>query len=51
MSLVITPETIEKLKEKFIPPISEFDEELQICWFIPRKVIPKKTKKGKTSGF
>ena len=47
MSLVITPETIAKLKEKFIPPISEFDEELQICWFIPRKVIPKKTKKGK----
>ena len=47
MSLVITPDTIAKLKEKFIPPISEFDEELQICWFIPRKVIPKKTKKGK----
>ena len=47
MSLVITPETIAKLKEKFIPPISEFDEELQICWFIPRKVISKKTKNGK----
>jgi DNA polymerase-3 subunit alpha len=47
MSLVITPETIAKLKEKYIPPISEFDEELQICWFIPRKVIPKKTKRGK----
>jgi DNA polymerase-3 subunit alpha len=47
MNLVISIETIEKLKEKFIPPISEFDEALQICWFIPRKVIPKKTKKGK----
>jgi len=47
MNLVISPETIEKLKEKFIPPISEFDEELQICWFIPRKVTPKKTKRGK----
>jgi DNA polymerase-3 subunit alpha len=48
MSLVITPETIRELKNKFIPPISEFDEELQVCWFIPRKVTPKKTKKGKT---
>jgi DNA polymerase-3 subunit alpha len=47
MNLVISPETIQKLKEKFIPPISEYDEELQLCWFIPRKVIPKKTKKGK----
>ena len=47
MNLVISVETIEKLKEKFIPPISEFDEELQLCWFIPRKVTPKKTKKGK----
>jgi DNA polymerase III alpha subunit len=47
MNLVISVETIEKLNEKFIPPISEFDEELQLCWFIPRKVTPKKTKKGK----
>jgi DNA polymerase-3 subunit alpha len=47
MNLVIGPETIQKLKDKYIPPISEFDEDLQICWFIPRKVIPKKTKKGK----
>ena len=47
MNLVISVETIEKLKEKFIPPISEFDEGLQICWFIPRKLTVKKTKKGK----
>ena len=47
MNLVISPETIQKLKDKYIPPISEFDEELQICWFIPRKVVPRKTKKGK----
>ena len=47
INLVISIETIEKLKEKYIPPISEFDEELQICWFIPRKVVEKKTKNGK----
>ena len=42
------PPTIERLNEKYIPPISEFDEELQVCWFIPRKITPKKTKNGKT---
>lgn len=47
MNLVISPETIQQLRDKFIPPISEFDEELMICWFIPRKVQIKKTKKGK----
>ena len=30
-----------------IPPISEFDPELQVCWFIPREVLQKKTKNGK----
>jgi len=48
INLVISTETIEKLKEKYIPPISEFDPELQICWFIPRKVTSRKTKNGKT---
>ena len=47
INLVITSETIQRLKERYIPPISEFDPELQICWFIPRKIIPKKTKNGK----
>ena len=47
MNLVISAETIDKLRDRYIPPISEFDEELQICWFIPRKVISKKTKNGK----
>jgi len=47
MNLVITTETIQRLKDKFIPPISEFDSDLCVCWFIPRKIIPKKTKNGK----
>ena len=47
MNLVISLETIQKLQDKFIPPISEFDQELQVCWFIPRKIVPRKTKKGK----
>tara|TARA_R100001591_G_scaffold55911_1_gene65708 strand:+ start:1 stop:2787 length:2787 start_codon:yes stop_codon:yes gene_type:complete len=47
MNLVISAETVQRLQDKFIPPISEFDQELQVCWFIPRKIIPRKTKKGK----
>ena len=47
MNLVITTETIQRLKDKFIPPISEFDSDLCVCWFIPRKIVPKKTKNGK----
>jgi DNA polymerase-3 subunit alpha len=47
MNLVISSETVQKLKDKYIPPISEFDPELCVCWFIPRKIIPKKTKNGK----
>jgi len=47
MNLVITPETIEKLQEKFVPPISEYETDLQLCWFIPRKIVSRKTKNGK----
>jgi hypothetical protein len=47
MNLVINADTIQKLRDRSIPPISEFDEEEPICWFIPRKVQVKKTKKGK----
>ena len=48
LNLVINQATIERLSEKGVPPISEFDPALLLCWFIPRKVIVKKTKKGKT---
>ena len=47
INLVITADTAQSLKDKFIPPISEFDPDLQVCWFIPRKIIPRKTKNGK----
>jgi len=47
INLVITPDTVQRLQEKFVPPISEFDQELQVCWFIPRKITPRKTKNGK----
>jgi len=47
LNLVINNHMIERLRQKYIPPISDFDQELNVCWFIPRKIIPKKTKNGK----
>ena len=47
INLVIGPEKIQRLQEKFVPPISEFDPELTLCWFIPRKITERKTKNGK----
>ena len=47
INLVVGPETIQRLSEKFVPPISEYDQDLEVCWFIPRKIIPRKTKNGK----
>jgi len=47
INLVINNETVQRLQEKFIPPISEFDPALSVCWFIPRKITPRNTKNGK----
>jgi len=47
VNLVIDTETIQDLQKRFVPPISEFDPDLQVCWFIPRKIVPRKTKNGK----
>jgi len=45
---VIDNDTIEQLSQRGIPAISEFDDELALCWFIPRNVTERKTKNGKT---
>ena len=47
INLVINLETIEHLQSRGVPPISEFDPDLLVCWFIPRKIIERKTKNGK----
>ena len=46
-SLVMSEYVRKGLEERFVPPISEFDTELQLAWFIPRKVTSRKTKNGK----
>ena len=38
---------LRKLEEKFVPPLAEYDPDLAVSWFIPRKITKKKTKNGK----
>jgi len=47
MHLVVTPEVQRQLDEHYIPPISDYDPELGLVWFIPRQIVRKKTKNGK----
>lgn len=48
INAVVTPRVRQKLDELYVPPISEFDPELGITWFIPRECKVKKSKNGKT---
>ena len=47
LDLVMGPEVRQKLEEKFVFPISEYDPDLGLVWFIPRSIAKKKTKNGK----
>ena len=48
MHLVVNDSVIRRLRERYVPPISEYDPELGAVWFIPRKVTSRKTKNDKT---
>jgi DNA polymerase III alpha subunit len=48
MHLVMDDAIKTKLEQMMVPPISEFDQELKVTWFIPRELKKKKTKNGKT---
>ena len=45
--LVLDKKVRERIEINCVPPLAQFDEELKICWFIPREIIPKKTRNGK----
>jgi DNA polymerase-3 subunit alpha len=47
INLVITDAVRNKLNELYIPPISEYDPDLGVTWFIPRECKLKKSKNGK----
>ena len=41
--LVLDDHTQQRLNHYQVPPISDFDEDLGVAWFIPREVIKRKT--------
>jgi DNA polymerase-3 subunit alpha len=47
MHLVMTEEVRDRLEANFVPPVSDYDPDLGLVWFIPREIIRKKTKNGK----
>jgi len=47
MHLVMTEDVRQRLNNYYVPPVSDYDPELGLVWFIPREVIKKKTKHGK----
>ena len=44
MHLVLNDNIKTKLENLYIPPIAEYDHDLQLVWFIPRDIIKRKTK-------
>ena len=47
MHLVIDNDVKKQLDFHKIPPVGNWDNDLGVAWFIPRQVVPKKTKNGK----
>ena len=47
ISAVMTQDIRRKLEELYVPPISEYDSELGVTWFIPRECKLKKSKNNK----
>ena len=47
LDLVVSDQILNRLNECKIPPISEYDPNLLVVWFIPREVTARKTKNGK----
>jgi len=45
--IVVDKKVRERIKANYVPPISLFDEDLLLCWFIPREVTEKTTRNGK----
>jgi len=48
LELVIEDELLHKFEKLNIPALGEWDNKLKIAWFIPKEVIVKETKHGKT---
>ena len=46
-SLVMSQRVRDSIKKYCVPAIGNWDNKLGVAWFIPRQIIPKKTKNGK----
>jgi len=47
-SLVLKDDVYDSIKKNKIPALGEYDKAIGVAWFIPREVIEKKTKTGKS---
>jgi DNA polymerase-3 subunit alpha len=47
-ALVMDDYIQEQLADHCVPPLGDWDQDLGVAWFIPREVIEKKTRKGRT---
>tara|TARA_B100001123_G_scaffold229685_1_gene258354 strand:- start:1920 stop:5354 length:3435 start_codon:yes stop_codon:yes gene_type:complete len=47
LAMVVDDGMLKQLSKLKVPSIGDFDKDLKLCWFIPRGIIPKKTKHGK----
>ncbi len=47
LSQVVSHDVQRKLDAMAVPPISEYDYDLKVCWCIPRSVTKKKSRNGK----
>jgi len=45
--LVMTKNIRDSIERYCVPPIGKWDQDLGVAWFIPREVIPKRTKNGR----
>ena len=48
MALVMNENILQRLEHYQVPSLGEWDDDVGVAWFIPREVIEKKTKNGKT---
>jgi DNA polymerase III alpha subunit len=46
--LVMDKKVRERIAHNCVPPVAEFDKALGLCWLIPREVIERQTKNGRT---
>ena len=47
MDLVLNSTILDNLEQYKVPPLGDWDNDLGIAWFIPREIVPRKTKNGK----